>query len=568
MLAFKKQGIKGLPAKRCINTAAQLGRYHIPPIDNEPVRSFAPGTADRSELLKALERVKSQTEDVPLVINGKKIYTDEVFRQVSPYEHQRVLANVSSASAQQTKDAIKACNDAKRDWENAPWSERATVFLKAADLIAGKYRYDVLATTMMGQGKNAQQAEIDATCELCDFLRFNVQYADEMYNQQPSKNPQGIWNKAEYRALEGFVMAVTPFNFTAIAGNLPSAPAMVGNTALWKPSHSAVLSNYLIYKIFQEAGLPDGVINFIPGDPNTVVQTALQSEDFSALHFTGSTGVFMDIYKQIAQNVDKYKTYPRVVGETGGKNFHVLHTSANVPNAAKNTVRGAFEFQGQKCSATSRVFVPESLWPEFKSELQKEMEPLDMGDATTKEGFHKFCGPVIHEGSFKKLSNKIDENLKDPNLELVAGGKYDGSVGYYVTPTVFQSKDIDHDNLKTEFFGPLVTCYVYKDNEYEQILDKVDKQTKYGLTGAVFAQDRRAIQVASDKLRNAAGNFYINDKCTGSIVAQQWFGGGRMSGTNDKAGSPNLMHRFVSVRAVKENFNELPNIYYPSNYQE
>lgn len=564
--AFRRNCVS--TAKRYVSTAPQLGHFQIPPIDNEPNLAFKPGSTERAELLKALDRVKSKTEDIPLVIGGKKIYNDEVFRQPSPYEHQRTLANVSSATEKQVQDAIKACADAKRDWENAPWAERASVFLKAADLIGGKYRYDVLATTMMGQGKNAHQAEIDATCELIDFLRFNVKYADELYSQQPSRNPGGIWNRAEYRALEGFVLAITPFNFTAIAGNLSAAPAIVGNTVVWKPSNSAVLSNYLVYKIFEEAGLPDGVINFVPGDPNVVGQTAVESNDFAALHFTGSTDVFMNLYQQVANNLPKYKSYPRVVGETGGKNFHVLHPSAQVSHAAKNTVRGAFEFQGQKCSATSRVFVPESLWPQYKKELQEEIATLEVGDATTKEGFHKFSGPVIHEGSFNKLSKVIADNLQDPNLELVAGGKVDGSVGYYVSPTVFQTKDIDHNNMKTEFFGPLVTCYVYKDSDYEQILEKVDSSTKYGLTGAIFAQDRAAIELANDKLRNTAGNFYINDKCTGSVVAQQWFGGGRMSGTNDKAGSPNLLNRFVSVRSIKENFNELPSIFYPSNAKE
>lgn len=553
--------------KRSVSTvSSQIGHFKIPEINNEPVRTFAPGSQDRSLLLSALERVKSQSQDIPLVIGGKEIYTDKTFKQTSPYNHQNIIANVSSAEESHVKQAVKACTDAKKDWENAPWSDRASVFLKAADLISGKYRHDMLAATMAGQGKNPHQAEIDSTCELIDFLRFNVKYAEELYAQQPAKTSPGVWNRAEYRPLDGFVFAVTPFNFTAIAGNLVAAPALMGNSVIWKPSNYAVRSNYLLYKIFTEAGVPEGVVNFLPTeDPATVAKAAVEDPEFASLHYTGSTKVFMNLYKDIANNLENYKSYPRIVGETGGKNFHVVHKSALVPNAAKNTVRGAFEFQGQKCSATSRVFVSESVWPEFKKELQQEIEKLEVGDATTKEGIHKFSGPVIHESSYNKLANKIAENLKDPELELIAGGKADNSTGWYVQPTVFKTSNIEHDNMKTEFFGPLVTVYVFPDSEYSNVLDAVDKGTKYGLTGAVFAQERAALLEAREKLKNAAGNFYENDKCTGAVVAQQWFGGARMSGTNDKAGSGNILSRFVSVRNIKENFCEIDDVLYPSN---
>lgn len=563
-----RQGIalKSVVSKRFLSS--QLGTFKVPETFNESVRSFEPNSTDRQGVLTALQRVKSTTEEIPLVIGGKEIYTDTKFKQVSPYDHALTLANVSSATAKHVNNAIKAAADAKKDWENAPWADRAAVFLKAAELISGKYRYEILAATMAGQGKNVYQAEIDSTCELIDFLRFNVLYTEEMYKQQPLRTSPAVWNRVEYRALEGFVFAITPFNFTAIAGNLVGAPALVGNTVLWKPSNFAVKSNYLLYKIFTEAGLPDGVVNFLPSDdPAGVSQQALSSSDFAALHFTGSTDVFVNLYQQTGANLRNYKSYPRIVGETGGKNFHVVHKSANVSNAVRNTIRGAFEYQGQKCSATSRAFVSESIWPEFKQQLIAEGKAIQQGDSTTQEGFHNFIGPVIHEASFNKLAGKITENLKDKELELIVGGKFDDSKGYYVSPTVFYTPNLNHDNLKSEFFGPLLTITTFKDNEYESILHTIDTTTKYGLTGSVFAQDRAAINLASEMLRHSAGNFYINDKCTGAVVAQQWFGGGRMSGTNDKAGSGNILSRFVSIRNIKENFAEATTVLYPSNAQ-
>lgn len=546
----------------------QWATFKVPKITNEPIRSFEPGSKDRQGVIDALKKYTG-TMDVPTVIGGKEIFNKETFQQKSPYKHSHVVANVSSTTPDQVHEAIKSSMEAKRDWENAPWSDRAAVFLKAADLITGKYRYDMLATTMIGQGKNVFQAEIDTTCEIADFLRFNTKYAEELYAQQPTETTPGSWNRAEYRPLEGFTYAVTPFNFTAIAGNLVGAPALMGNTVVWKPSDSAVLSNYLLFKIFQEAGVPDGVINFVPGNPREITQQVISSPDFSALHYTGSTQVFLSLYQQIASNLENYKSYPRIVGETGGKNFHVIHNSANVANAARSTVRGAFEYQGQKCSATSRAYVPKSIWPEFKEILIKETESLHnhQGNAASAEGFHYFSGPVIHEPSFNKLANAFKTAEADPKLTLLTGGTADKSVGYYVKPTVYETSDPNHPFLSTEFFGPLLTVYVYEDADFEKTLEIVDKTSKYGLTGSIFAKDRDAISLASSVLRNAAGNFYINDKSTGAVVGQQWFGGARMSGTNDKAGSGNILTRFVSVRNIKETFVELEDIYYPSNKQ-
>lgn len=545
----------------------QTANFKLPRIENETVRSFEPGSKDRAGVISALEKYSKSTLDIPLVINGKEIYLDGGFKQVNPGNHRQVLAQVSSATESHVQDAIAGSLEAKKDWENVPWADRASIFLKAADLITGKYRYDVLATTMLGQGKNVYQAEIDATCELADFLRFNAMYAEELYSIQPARTAPGIWNRAEYRPLEGFTYAVTPFNFTAIAGNLVGAPALMGNSVVWKPSASAVLSNYVLYKIFKEAGLPDGVINFVPGDARLVTKEVLASKDFAALHFTGSTEVFVSLYQQIAQNLGHYKGYPRVVGETGGKNFHVIHNSASVEHSALSTVRGSFEYQGQKCSATSRAYVPESIWNEFRDVLVRETEQLGktQGNAATVEGFGLFSGPVIHEASFNKLEAALAAAESDSTLELVVGGTSTKENGYFVSPTIYKTTDPNHPYLSQEFFGPLLVVYVYPDAEYESVLELADTTSKYGLTGSIFARDRNAIITASNKLRNAAGNFYINDKSTGAVVGQQWFGGARMSGTNDKAGSGQLLNRFVSVRSIKENWTELDNIYYPSN---
>jgi 1-pyrroline-5-carboxylate dehydrogenase len=441
--------------------------------------------------------------------------------------------------------------------------------LKAADLIAGKYRYEIMAATMLGQDKNAWQAEIDSAAELVDFLRFNIQYAEELYAQQPAHNSPGVWNRVEYRPLEGFVYAVTPFNFTAIAGNLPGAPALMGNVVVWKPSDSAIASNWLLYNILLEAGLPKNVIQFVPGNPEEVTKVVLAHKKLAALHYTGSTAVFRKLYGSIANGVaeGRYQGYPRIVGETGGKNFHLIHSSADIDNAAVQTVRGAFEYQGQKCSATSRAYVPKSVWPQFKERLVAETSALSIGGPTD---YKNFVGPVIHAASFKKLSGVIDAAKNDKELELLIGGKHDNSTGYYIYPTIYTTTNPQHHLLSTELFGPILTVYVYDDTSspveaFTSICELVDSTSEYGLTGSIFASDRAAIRFAEDALRNSAGNFYINCKSTGAVVGQQPFGGARASGTNDKAGSQNLLTRFVSMRSIKEEFNPTLKVEYPSN---
>lgn len=486
---------------------------------------------------------------------------------MNPSNHADVVATYSKASPEHIKQAIDSALAAKPAWEAMPFADRAAVFLKAADLVSTKYRYDIMAATMLGQGKNAWQAEIDAAAELCDFLRFNVQYAEELYAQQPAHNSPGLWNRVEYRPLEGFVYAITPFNFTAIAGNLPGLPALMGNVVVWKPSDFAIASNWLVYQIFLEAGLPKDVIQFVPGEPEPITKEVLGHKQFAALHYTGSTAVFRNLYGQIGAGVaeGRYMGYPRIVGETGGKNFHLVHPSANIDNAVVQTVRGAFEYQGQKCSATSRLYVPKSVWPEFKQKLAAEAEKLAIG---TPEEAGNFIGPVIHEASFKKLTGAIDAAKKDSELELVTGGKYDGSKGYYVHPTVYETKNPNHPYLKQEFFGPILTAYVYDDSTpegFKKACELVDATSDYALTGSVFAADRYVVREAEDALRNAAGNFYINCKSTGAVVGQQPFGGARASGTNDKAGSAAIMGRFVSMRSLKEEFAVTTKVVYPSN---
>lgn len=436
-------------------------------------------------------------------------------------------------------------------------------------MISGKYRYDIMAATMLGQGKNAWQAEIDAAAELCDFLRFNVQFAEEMYAQQPAHNSPGVWNRVEYRALEGFVYAISPFNFTAIAGNLPGLPALLGNVVVWKPSDYSIASNWLLYNILVEAGLPKNVIQFLPGNPEEVTREVLAHRKFAALHYTGSTAVFRKLYGQIGTGIaeGRYQSYPRIVGETGGKNFHLIHSSADVENAALQTVRGAFEYQGQKCSATSRVYVPASIWPEFKSRLVEETKKLAVGNPVDNKNF---VGPVIHAASFKKLATAIDDAKSDSDLELLTGGAYDDSQGYMIQPTIYQSRTPDHKLLSTELFGPVLTTYVYDDTKdpvgaFESVCQLVDSTSEYALTGSIFATDRAAVRFAEEKLRNSAGNFYVNCKSTGAVVGQQPFGGSRASGTNDKAGSINIIGRFVSMRSIKEEFNALDRVEYPSN---
>jgi 1-pyrroline-5-carboxylate dehydrogenase len=532
------------------------------------MRSYAKGSPDREGLAAAVAAFQKKVPlEIPLVVEGKSIKTSSILTQNNPSSHSAPVAKYSNASPDQINEAIESALAAKPAWESLPFADRAAVFLKAADLIANKYRFEIMAATMLGQGKNAWQAEIDAAAELVDFLRFNVKYAEEIYSQQPPHNSPGVWNRMEYRPLEGFVYAVSPFNFTAIGGNLPGAPALMGNVVIWKPSPSAIASNYLLHQILTEAGLPAGVIQFVPGDAEEVTKTVLNHPKFASLHYTGSTAVFRKLYSQIAQGVAdaKYRGYPRIVGETGGKNFHLVHKSADVTNAVVQTLRGAFEYQGQKCSACSRAYVPASMWDEFKNQIVTETEKLKIGPP---EEFSNFIGPVIHEASFKKLSKVIDDAKNDKGLELVTGGKYDGSEGYFVHPTIYMAKDPTHAYMSTEFFGPILVVHVYDDskpNAFENICKVVDETSDYGLTGAVFASDRAALRYAEEALRNAAGNFYLNCKSTGAVVGQQAFGGARASGTNDKAGSASILSRFVSPRSIKEEFLSTTKVEYPSN---
>ncbi|KEQ84369.1 delta-1-pyrroline-5-carboxylate dehydrogenase 1 [Aureobasidium pullulans EXF-150] len=551
-----------------IKNTRTIATFKVPAVNNEPNPTYSRGTVDREKLAAALKSFRQQAPvDVPVVIAGKAISSQTKLSQSDPSAHANSVASYVNASSQDVSAAIDAALAAKPAWENLPFADRAAVFLKAADLIAGKYRYEIMAATMAGQGKNAYQAEIDAAAELCDFLRFNVQYAQDTYAHQPTHNSPGVWNRVEYRPLEGFVYAVSPFNFTAIGGNLACAPALMGNVVVWKPSPSAMASNYLLYKILLEAGLPEGVIQFLPGDAAEVTKVVLAHRQFAALHFTGSTSVFRSLYGQIANGVaeGRYQGYPRIVGETGGKNFHLIHPSADVDNAVINTVRGAFEYQGQKCSATSRAYFPASLWSSVKAGLISETEKLKIGDP---EDYSNFIGPVIHQGSFDKLSKVIDEAKNDSELELLVGGKYDSSKGYYIHPTIYATKNPAHPLLKQELFGPVLCVYVYDDaapDAFAKICKDIDASSDYALTGAVFAQDRYAIRFAEEALRNTAGNFYINVKSTGAVVGQQPFGGARASGTNDKAGSANLLTRFVSMRAIKEDFVGSNKVIYPSN---
>ncbi|AGO09920.1 AaceriAAL071Cp [[Ashbya] aceris (nom. inval.)] len=560
-------------------TVAQLSHAKCPKVSNEAVKPFSKrDTLDWDLLRASLSKFNNSSLDVPLVINGERIYFNdaakrEVFKQVNPARHTQVLAHVTQASKEDVRAAVKAAQDAKQKWFETPFYDRAAVFLKAADLVATKYRYDMLAATMLGQGKNVYQAEIDCITELADFFRFNVKYAEELYQQQPAETSPGVWNRAEYRPLEGFVYAVSPFNFTAIAGNLVGAPALMGNTVVWKPSQSAALSNYLLLTVLEEAGLPRGVINFVPGNPVEVTEEVLADKAFSALHFTGSTAVFKQLYGKIQQGVVSglYRDYPRIVGETGGKNFHLVHPSANLPHAVLSTLRGAFEFQGQKCSATSRLYLPQSKADAFLADLVGTLaaiKPANTSASSINGGnLHAFMGPVIHEQSFDKLAAAIERAQSDPELEILYGGDHSKSQGFFVGPTVVRTSNPRHDFMTSEFFGPILTVYEYPDAQFDQVCDLIDSTSAYGLTGAVFARDRDAIAAADRRLKYAAGNFYINDKSTGAVVAQQWFGGARMSGTNDKAGSPNVLSRFVSVRNVKENFYELTDFKYPSNYE-
>ncbi|KAL8854585.1 MAG: hypothetical protein Q9221_000620 [Calogaya cf. arnoldii] len=547
---------------------ATMATYRVPKVENENNKHYTKGSPDRKGLEAALQGYKG-TRAIPDIVDGREKETEKPGSTVqkNPANHQHIICRYNKPSAADVSKAIDAALAAKPAWEAMPFADRAAVFLKAADLISGKYRYEIMAATMAGQGKNAWQAEIDAAAETCDFFRFNVQYAQELYAQQPVHNSPGVWNRVEYRPLEGFVYAITPFNFTAIAGNLPGAPALMGNVCIWKPSPSAIASNYLVWKILMEAGLPPNVIQFLPGDAEEVSNVVLAHKDFASLHYTGSTAVFRSLFSKIATGVaeGRYRGYPRIVGETGGKNYHLIHNSADVQNSVINTVRGAFEFQGQKCSATSRAYVPSSLWQQIKPKLIEETKALKVGPP---ESFDRFIGPVIHKQSFQKLQKVIDDAKNDPKLELLVGGKYDDTHGFFIYPTIYQTTDPHHPLLSTELFGPILTVYVYPDESpsaFTDVCKLIDSTSDYALTGAVFAKERTVIRQAEDLLRNSAGNFYINVKSTGAVVGQQPFGGARASGTNDKAGSQNLLSRFVSMRAIKEDFVGSGEVAYPSN---
>jgi 1-pyrroline-5-carboxylate dehydrogenase len=527
------------------------GIFRVPEPYNEPVRGYEPGSPERDELRRRLDELSSQRLEIPLVIGGEDVRTADTFDAVMPHKRSHVLANVNKGGAAEVDRAIVAAANAWEDWSRAPWEDRAAVFLRAAELLAGPWRQTLNAATMLGQSKTAHQAEIDAACELIDFWRFNVQYMTRIYEEQPISSP-GVWNRLEYRPLEGFVFAVTPFNFTSIAGNLPTSAALMGNTVIWKPASTAALSAHFLMKLFEEAGLPPGVINLVYGSGAAVGDPALASEHLAGIHFTGSTPVFQGMWKTVGENIARYRNYPRIVGETGGKDFIVAHPSADAEAVATAILRGSFEYQGQKCSAASRVFAPASLWPQVRDQVAGEIGEMKMGDVAD---FSNFVGAVIDASSFATQKEAIEEaKAASGTATIVAGGGYDDSDGWFVQPTVIETSDPDFRTMKEELFGPVVTAFVYDDSRYEDTLDLVDKGTSYGLTGAVFARDLDAVETARERLRYAAGNFYVNDKPTGAVVGQQPFGGARASGTNDKAGSMWNLIRWVSPRTIKETF--------------
>ena len=535
------------------------GFFHVPKAVNEPVKSYAPNSPEKAAVLAAYKLMWNSKIDVPLYIGNEEIRTGNTRNMTAPHDHKHIVGTYHLAEKSHIEKAIANALDAKAKWANMAWEQRAAIFLKAAELIAGPYRARINAATMIAQSKNVFQAEIDAACELIDFLRFNVEFMTQIYNDQPKSNSD-MWNRLEYRPLEGFVYAITPFNFTAIAANLPASAAMMGNVVIWKPSDSQVFSAKIIIDIFKEAGVPDGVINVVFGDALMITDTVLASRDFAGIHFTGSTHVFKDIWSKIGTNIHHYKTYPRIVGETGGKDFIVAHPSANMKQVATGIVRGAFEYQGQKCSAASRAYVPRSMWPTLKEQLIKDVKSMKMG---SPEDFGNFITAVIHEGSFDKLAGFIDQAKKDSDAEIIVGGNYDKSVGYFIEPTIIVTTNPHYSTLETELFGPVMTIFVYEDAKWETTLELVDATSPYALTGAVFSQDRYAIEEATTKLQNAAGNFYINDKPTGAIVGMQPFGGARASGTNDKAGSAMNLLRWASARTIKETFVTPEDYRYP-----
>jgi 1-pyrroline-5-carboxylate dehydrogenase len=535
------------------------GIFRPPPPRNEPVRDYSPGSPERESLRVRLEQMRGERIEIPCVIGGQDVKTGTLKQAVMPHDKDHVLADVHQGGAAEVEQAIQAAGEAWEDWHRLPWEERAAVFLRAAELLAGPWRDTVNAATMLGQSKTAHQAEIDAACELTDFWRFNPWLMTRMYEEQPMSAP-GAWNRMEYRPLEGFVFAVTPFNFTAIGGNLPTAPALLGNTVVWKPAGTAMLSSYYIMRLLQEAGLPDGVVNLVYGPGKEIGDAALASPDLAGVHFTGSTPVFQSMWKTIGRNIEGYRNYPRIVGETGGKDFIVAHPTASAAEVATAIVRGSFEYQGQKCSAASRVYAPANLWPELRERLVEQVGELKMGDVAD---FTNFMGAVIDANSFKTQRDAIEEAKRHAKSKVLVGGGVDDSEGYFVEPTVIETQDPNFRLLRDELFGPVVTAYVYPEQKWDDTLELIDKTAPYGLTGAIFADDRQALLDAEDKLRYAAGNLYVNDKPTGAVVAQQPFGGSRASGTNDKAGSMWNLIRWVSPRTIKETFLPATDYRYP-----
>jgi 1-pyrroline-5-carboxylate dehydrogenase len=535
------------------------GIFRPPAPANEPVLDYAPGSPERAELQARLSEMEAERLDVPCVIGGEEIRTGDLAPAVMPHRHEHVLADVHQAGAAEVERAIASAAAAWHDWSRTPWEERAAVLLRAAELLAGPWRTTMVAATMLNQSKTAHQAEIDAAAELIDFFRFNVEFMTRVYSEQPVSSP-GVWNRLEYRPLEGFVFAVSPFNFTAIGGNLTSSPALMGNTVIWKPASTAALSAYYTMRLFQEAGLPDGVVNLVFGRGSAVGDPVLASPDLAGIHFTGSTSVFQSMWRTVGANIERYRSYPRIVGETGGKDFIVAHPSADLEALATAIVRGSFEYQGQKCSAASRIYAPSNLWPELRERLADQISSLRVGDVAD---FGNFMGAVIDSASFATQREAIEEARSHGDSDVLVGGDVDDSEGYFVRPTVIETRDPGFRLLRDELFGPVVTAYVYPEAEYEQTLELVDRTAAYGLTGSVFASDRSAIELAGDKLQYAAGNFYVNDKPTGAVVGQQPFGGSRASGTNDKAGSMWNLIRWVSPRTIKETFVPPTDYRYP-----
>jgi len=533
--------------------------FEVPLAYNEPVLSYAPGSAERKELKSVYSKMKAKKMDIPMTIGGQKIKTKKKVALTAPHDHKKSLGHFYKGDSKHVTDAIDAALEAKASWEEMPWQERAAIFLRAADLLTGPFRARMNAATMLAQSKNVYQAEIDAVCEMADFFRFNVQFMTEIYAQQP-ESVDGIWNRLEYRPLEGFVFAITPFNFTSIAANLCAAPAMLGNVVVWKPAESQIYSAQVIMEVFEAAGLPDGVINLIFTDGPIAGDVVFKHPAFAGLHFTGSTKVFQNLWTTIGKNISKYNTYPRIVGETGGKDFVVAHGSSDPEQVAVALARGAFEFQGQKCSAASRAYVAESIWPKVKKRLVADVKTFKMG---APDDYRNFINAVIDERAFDKISNYIANAKQDKDAKIIVGGKYKKSIGYFIEPTVIEVKNPKYTSMCEEIFGPVLTIYVYPDKDFEKMLDIVDTTSPYALTGAIFANDREVVNYTSDRLRHSAGNFYINDKPTGAVVGQQPFGGARASGTNDKAGSILNLYRWISPRTIKENLNPPRDYRYP-----